>query len=90
MSIAIQELQKELTHWKANHSNISLRCQLLRDRWDLPVERIRAFEQMEVLQNENLALKEHSECDKKIADLESAIRFLESRIESLEDMAYHE
>lgn len=61
MLVTKQELQKELTHWKANHANIALRCKLLRDRPDLPVERIKAFDRIEALQNENLALKERNE-----------------------------
>lgn len=68
MLITVEQLQKELTHWKANHENITIRCKLLRDRLDLPVERIKAFEHLEALQNENASL--HARIEALLNELE--------------------
>jgi len=45
------ELVRELAMWKANHANLVERTALLRQRPDLPVDRLPAFNRMEALQD---------------------------------------
>ena len=42
---AITELEREVTHWKANHANEVKRSRILKERPDMPIERVRAYEQ---------------------------------------------
>lgn len=48
---------KELALWKSNHANMVERTKLLRDRPDMPVERIAAFERMGALQQRLTAVE---------------------------------
>lgn len=63
---AYAALQLELTTaladaamWKNNHDNMVDRAKLLRDRLDMPVERIKAFERLGVLQARNAELSRY-------------------------------
>jgi hypothetical protein len=49
----IDALKAEVAHWKANHDNMVSRSRVLMDRTDLPLDRVRAFEQIGKLQAEN-------------------------------------
>jgi hypothetical protein len=40
---------KEISHWKANHADMVKRCEFLSQRPDLPVERIHAYKDYEIL-----------------------------------------
>lgn len=53
----IAVLDNEVGQWKANHADVVARNRILRDRPDLPADRIPAVEQLEVLQNENAQLR---------------------------------
>lgn len=57
-------LQKERDHWKANHDEMVARNALLRNRPDLPIERIRGYE----------------EIMKRITDLESQINSYKEKL----------
>jgi hypothetical protein len=46
----IFDLVAERDHWKANHDNAVARCALLRERPDLPVDRIPAYQELVRLQ----------------------------------------
>jgi hypothetical protein len=46
------QLQRERDHWKANHDEMVARNAVLRDRPDLPLERVQASERMAQLQRE--------------------------------------
>lgn len=46
------EQQKNIDHWKTVHQNMVDRARFLHERTDLPVERIRAWEEMGRLQAE--------------------------------------
>lgn len=46
----IESLEKELHHWKSNHKAMVHRCAMLRDRPDLPVDRIPAYRELIRLQ----------------------------------------
>ena len=46
----IELLVKERDHWKANHAEAIKRQKILLDRPDLPIERVRAYEEMVRLQ----------------------------------------
>lgn len=46
----IENLEKELHHWKSNHKAMVHRCAMLRDRPDLPVDRIPAYRELIRLQ----------------------------------------
>lgn len=54
----IKQLQSELAHWKSNHKCEVNRSRFLKERSDLPIERIHAYTDMQRLQEENVALKE--------------------------------
>lgn len=45
-------------HWRANHANLVARCALLRERPDLPVDRIPAYDELVRLQDELLRLQQ--------------------------------
>lgn len=47
----VEELEKEVEHWKFNHDNQVTRNKLLTDRPDVPLERVKAYEQVIELQN---------------------------------------
>lgn len=40
------EATKDRDHWKANHDYIKLHCAVLRDRFDLPAERLKAYQEL--------------------------------------------
>jgi len=42
----VKELVREANHWKAAHDNMVMRNALLRQRPDLPIERIQAYERV--------------------------------------------
>lgn len=43
----INALEKEVTHWKANHANEVKRARILKERTDMPMERVAAYHQWE-------------------------------------------
>lgn len=45
--------QKKAEHWKSNHDDLVKRCALLREREDLPVDRIPAYNELVRLRAEN-------------------------------------
>ncbi len=47
---AIESMQAEVDHWKANHDNQVAKAALLMQRHDLPVDRIPAYKELERLQ----------------------------------------
>lgn len=51
------ELQRELTHWKANHANEVKRARVLIERPDIPLERVKAYELMGKLRDDNDQLR---------------------------------
>ena len=73
----IDGLKAEVAHWKANHNNMVNRSRMLIDRPDLPLERVKAFKQLETLKAENERLrnaaKEAVEYLERIADTKGLI-----------------
>lgn len=61
---AYEALQKEVTHWKANHADLKERLHVATHRTDLPSDRLPLFDKMKA---ENAAQA------KRIADLEAQI-----------------
>ena len=57
VKLTCEALENQLGQWKANHSDVVARNRILRDRPDLPADRIPAVEQLEVLQQENHSLR---------------------------------
>ena len=53
----IHKLNRELATWKANHADMVERNAILRERPDLPVDRLPTFERLISLQAENRGLK---------------------------------
>lgn len=53
----VKRLRSEVLHWKKNHRHEVERARLLKDRLDMPVERVRAYELCKKLQEENEQLK---------------------------------
>ena len=41
----VQELEKEVAHWKNNHETEVRRARILKERTDMPIERVQAYEQ---------------------------------------------
>lgn len=55
---AEQKALKELDHWKANHECEVSRARVLKERPDMPLERIAAYNRMVELEDENKSLKQ--------------------------------
>ncbi|WFD55561.1 hypothetical protein phi5_81 [Enterobacter phage phi5] len=67
LSLALRDKQKaesEVAHWKANHECEVSRARVLKERPDMPLERVNAYNRMVELEEENKALKQ------RIASLE--------------------
>lgn len=45
----VRALRADRDHWKANHDNQVSRARFLIERGDIPVERVRAYEEMAIL-----------------------------------------
>lgn len=41
----LRDLEREVTHWKANHATEVRRARILKERTDMPMERVAAYEQ---------------------------------------------
>jgi hypothetical protein len=67
----IDAIKAEVSHWKANHANMVNRSRVLIDRTDLPLERVKAFEQLETLKAENEKLRKAA---REVINLTSTIR----------------
>ena len=46
----VKQLEAEVQHWKSNHDHMVERCAILRERHDLPVDRIPAYQRLIALQ----------------------------------------
>jgi len=76
LSHRIEELEAEITHWKANHDNQVERARILMERSDLTIERCRAYEQWgkdkaelaSVKNSERVAALDKSVNEEKMAD----------------------
>ncbi|MEO8630409.1 MAG: hypothetical protein ABI612_20270 [Betaproteobacteria bacterium] len=55
---ALADAKLEARHWKVDHDNLALRCQLLLQRRDLPVDRTLAYAKLVKLQEELQRFKE--------------------------------
>ena len=67
LSLSLRDKQKaesEAAHWKANHECEVSRARVLKERPDMPLERVNAYNRMVELEEENKALKQ------RIASLE--------------------
>lgn len=61
LSLALRDKQKaenEAAHWKANHECEVSRARVLKERPDMPLERVNAYNRMVELEKENEALKQ--------------------------------
>lgn len=56
----LRELEREVTHWKANHATEVRRARILKERADMPMERVAAYEQWSKDQEELEALRRHA------------------------------
>ena len=61
----LNKFEAESNHWKANHACEVERARVLKERPDMPLERIKAYDRMVELEKENEALKH------RIASLEN-------------------
>ena len=43
----LRDLEREVTHWKANHATEVRRARILKERPDMPMERVAAYHQWE-------------------------------------------
>ena len=66
----IAELEKQVSHWKANHDHMQERCAWLSQRTDLPVDRIPAYEsaQRRIAKLESEVTRLKAACDKYSED----------------------
>jgi Lar family restriction alleviation protein len=53
----IKELEREVQHWKANHACEVERARVLKDRTDMPLERVQAYEQISEMKEQLRRLK---------------------------------
>lgn len=84
----VYDLRKEVAKWKNNHDNAVKRCALLRERPDLPVDRIPAYQEMIKLQNDVeclTKLRESEEAYKQAQMYAHKVIELEYKIEGLEE-----
>ena len=63
---ALEQARKDAEHWKANHACEVDRARVLKERPDMPLERVNAYNRMVELEKENETLKQ------RIASLEDA------------------
>lgn len=65
----IADLQNQVKHWMSNHATEVERARLLKERPDLPIERIRAYENYQKLCDENQKLqRELDDLKEKLKD----------------------
>lgn len=57
MADRAKKAEAEAAHWKANHATEVSRARILKERTDMPVERVRAYEHMGTVLAENEGLK---------------------------------
>lgn len=57
LSDEVRNLKNEVAHWKANHATEVSRARILKDRPDMPVERVKAYELMGKLRDDNDQLR---------------------------------
>jgi hypothetical protein len=53
----IKELEREVQHWKSNHACEVERARVLKDRTDMPLERVQAYEQISEMKEQLRRLK---------------------------------
>lgn len=63
MSCAIDNLTRERDHWQANHRGEVERARVLKERTDMPLERVRAYNQIGWLRSCIVAVRELLVCD---------------------------
>jgi len=79
MAQQIRKLQAEVAHWKANHASEVQRGRILKERTDMPIERVRAYEQWGKDQAERDALKiERDALEERCNDLLFEIKMVHS------------
>ena len=88
---AIEALQKEVVHWKANHTDLKERLHVATHRLDLPSDRLPLFDKMKAeiadVQKENEALSTNIELlNTQILCLDSIVNRQAKRIAELELM----
>lgn len=59
-------LEREVAHWKANHKCEVERARVLKERTDMPLERVKAYEQIGRLQEQVRGLEETYRRDLKM------------------------
>lgn len=74
------EALRQAEHWKANHECEVSRARVLKERPDMPLERIRAYNHMVELEEENKRLKQENEDLQNMKTLISRIDVLNSII----------
>lgn len=57
LQIAFDQARKEAERWKANHACEVDRARVLKERPDMPLERIKAYDRMKELEEENKRLR---------------------------------
>jgi uncharacterized coiled-coil DUF342 family protein len=83
----IDALNAEVAHWKANHDNMVNRSRVLIDRPDLPLERVKAFEQLETLKAENEKLRKAAEeAHALLVEIDKQVTLTESACEVMDDL----
>lgn len=61
------QLRSEVAHWKQNHAHEVARARLLKERTDMPLERVKAYELVEELRAQLAALKDGQAGGKVVA-----------------------
>lgn len=56
----LRDLEREVTHWKANHATEVRRARILKERTDMPMERVAAYEQWGSDTAELRGLRQHA------------------------------
>lgn len=88
LRVAKEEIKRqaaEIAHWKNNHATEVRRARVLKERTDMPLERVRAYEQIGELREEIERLKTRLEVSPEhpydgIASRDATIKLQDERI----------
>ncbi|QJI10778.1 hypothetical protein GuL6_175 [Buttiauxella phage vB_ButM_GuL6] len=81
------KLAGERDHWKANHECEVSRARVLKERPDMPLERIKAYDRMVELEKENEALKQRIASLEDVAQTRVMLEMIHSMVIDTQQMS---
>ena len=89
LSLALRDKQKaesEAAHWKANHECEVSRARVLKERPDMPLERVNAYNRMVELEEENKALKQRIAILEDVNQTRMMLQMIQSMVIDTQNM----